>query len=374
MKIPKMFQAKGKLIGAYFILIVSTALYIYLNYSSVENGCRKKNNEQIISMFYLYEKMFRIYGSGKDILIENKNYIENNDLIEEFSKSTPLPIDKKNKRSKPYTLTFKYIAQKENLPPIFGRSRALFKDKPYFIKYRDGNAYLLGKLDTGSYIFITKNMDNNITSRKLFYFFINVMIFAVINLGLFIYLLYRLKKDRESKIDMELEYSYLQEETKKIAFEDKLTKAASRLKFEETLKDLIQISSRFEEQKFCLIILDIDNFKRVNDTFGHDYGDVVLKKVAGCIKTNTRSSDTFARWGGEEFVLILPMCRLEEGAAFAQKLRKFISNIPFEKIENITCSFGVVEFTPEDNEKSLLKRADLLLYKAKEKGKNRVEF
>lgn len=124
---------------------------------------------------------------------------------------------------------------------------------------------------------------------------------------------------------MEHSYKVLEEGTKKIAFEDSLTKAASRLKFDESLKDLIQIASRFEQSRFGIVMFDVDNFKSINDTFGHDCGDRVLKAISNCVKENIRSSDTFARWGGEEFVVLCAMSDIKQTLQLAQKLRKRLS-------------------------------------------------
>jgi len=169
------------------------------------------------------------------------------------------------------------------------------------------------------------------------------------------------------------EFQQLEEDTKKMAFEDTLTKAASRLKFEQTLKDLVHIGSRFEQNNFSVIMFDIDYFKRINDTYGHDYGDIVLKTIASTIKKQIRESDTFARWGGEEFVILLPITSLEEAIHLAQKLRKNISSIKFAKLGEVTCSFGVTPFRKDDTTKSIMKRVDSLLYEAKSNGRNRVE-
>lgn len=155
---------------------------------------------------------------------------------------------------------------------------------------------------------------------------------------------------------------------------DHLTKLYNRNKFDELLDDNIKDFSKKDDETFCLIILDIDNFKILNDTFGHLFGDQVLQNIASILTTKSRSSDTIARWGGEEFVLILPKTNLEQATIFAEKIRASIENFNFEKINKITCSIGLAQFHNSDCKLGLFKRADDALYRAKALGKNRVEL
>jgi len=124
-----------------------------------------------------------------------------------------------------------------------------------------------------------------------------------------------------------------------------------------------------------LIIFDIDNFKRINDTYGHNVGDIVLKKVADIVKKTLRRGDIFARWGGEEFVVLLPHTDLEAAYKVAEKLRKAIESLKIPEIgkEKVTASFGVTLVKPGERLEEAIFRADMALYWAKKKGKNRVE-
>jgi diguanylate cyclase (GGDEF)-like protein len=155
---------------------------------------------------------------------------------------------------------------------------------------------------------------------------------------------------------------------------DFLTKLYNRNKFEEFLDEEIQRFIKFPTQVFSLIILDIDNFKMLNDNFGHLFGDKILQEIAKILTLSSRDSDILARWGGEEFVVILPSTNIEKAMIFAEKLRSSIESFDFEKIHNITCSFGVSQFHNSDSKIELFKRADEALYKAKALGKNRVEL
>jgi len=122
-----------------------------------------------------------------------------------------------------------------------------------------------------------------------------------------------------------------------------------------------------------VIIIDIDHFKTINDTYGHDVGDTVLKELAELIQQLTRAQDLFARWGGEEFILLCKTVDLDEARRIAEKLRASIGSFPFSTVQHLTCSFGVC--APDHSEQTFdqrFKAADEALYRAKELGRNRV--
>jgi diguanylate cyclase (GGDEF)-like protein len=120
-----------------------------------------------------------------------------------------------------------------------------------------------------------------------------------------------------------------------------------------------------------VILLDVDHFKQINDTYGHDHGDAVLVKVARTLVEYLRTSDAVARWGGEEFLLVCPNTSLESGKALAEKLRYRIKNLTADACK-ISASFGVATLGNESIEK-LIKRVDEALYRAKQNGRDRVE-
>jgi diguanylate cyclase (GGDEF)-like protein len=121
-----------------------------------------------------------------------------------------------------------------------------------------------------------------------------------------------------------------------------------------------------------VILLDVDHFKQINDTHGHDHGDTVLVKVAHTLTEYLRTSDAVARWGGEEFLLVCPNTSLESGKALAEKLRYRIKNLGAEG-STLSASFGVATLGNESIEK-LIKRVDEALYRAKQNGRDRVEI
>ena len=151
---------------------------------------------------------------------------------------------------------------------------------------------------------------------------------------------------------------------------DELTQVFNKKVFNEIINKKIN-SKRKNESIFSLIIFDIDFFKKVNDNYGHLVGDDVLKKLALTIKTHIRTNDVLARWGGEEFVLIVQE-DLNTALAVAENLRQRIESEDFDIVKHITCSFGVTQFLSEDNEKTIINRADEALYMAKKTGRNRV--
>jgi diguanylate cyclase (GGDEF)-like protein len=153
---------------------------------------------------------------------------------------------------------------------------------------------------------------------------------------------------------------------------DALTGLHNRMKLDEALEDETNRARRYHSG-FAIIMLDIDNFKKVNDTYGHLAGDEVLKRVADLIKESLRKTDTPGRWGGEEFLVLLPQQDGSSARIVAEKLRVAIEAADFPDFGVITASFGVTDLTPDDTVATLVKRADEALYRAKELGKNRVE-
>ena len=166
---------------------------------------------------------------------------------------------------------------------------------------------------------------------------------------------------------------HLEDELKEHASTDSLTKAYNRLKFDEIIESEINRSKRYD-QMLSLIAFDIDHFKTVNDNYGHLFGDYVLKTIVNLTKDNIRGVDYLARWGGEEFMIILPETGMERAEALAQRIKEEIENYKFKKTVKVTVSFGVAQFKKDDSENTLIKRADDALYKAKNKGRNRVEI
>jgi len=163
------------------------------------------------------------------------------------------------------------------------------------------------------------------------------------------------------------------EQVEYLSLTDPLTEIANRRKVELTLKSEIDRTRR-TEKPLSVIMIDIDHFKKTNDTYGHESGDIVLKKFAETIKNSIRITDLVGRIGGEEFLVICPETDSSEAATLANKLRLAVESINFEHLPGITASFGCAEFFPgEDSYDNIISRSDKALYKAKENGRNRVE-
>ena len=153
---------------------------------------------------------------------------------------------------------------------------------------------------------------------------------------------------------------------------DPLTGIYNRAKCNDELNLEMERSRRYGSP-LSLIMLDIDLFKRINDSKGHLVGDRVLIELCRTVTERIRSCDTFARWGGEEFTLLLPGNSLDSADRLAEQLRSLIAQSSFANLSQVTCSFGVTQFQIDDTLESFTGRSDKALYLAKQKGRNRVE-
>ena len=158
-----------------------------------------------------------------------------------------------------------------------------------------------------------------------------------------------------------------------LATTDALTGVYNRRKFNDlTLAEVERV--RRYGHPLSLLILDIDHFKRVNDTYGHEAGDEVLVVLAGLIRAAIRATDSLARWGGEEFVVLSPDVTLEGEAELAERLRAAASTHEHSSVGTVTASFGVAQYRAGETPDELFARADEALYRAKEGGRDRVEL
>ena len=168
-------------------------------------------------------------------------------------------------------------------------------------------------------------------------------------------------------------YKKIAEELCCLSQTDYLTNSYNRRYFTQKLEEEIERAKRAGSD-FSLIMLDIDRFKSINDRFGHNAGDLVLKSVAELIKNRIRKIDTLARWGGEEFVLLLPDTPVENAARLAEELRESLSRLDIPGVASVTASFGVAGYRPGDTIDALTHRADDLMYEAKAAGRNCVRY
>jgi len=157
----------------------------------------------------------------------------------------------------------------------------------------------------------------------------------------------------------------------KIAITDLLTGAFNRRYLTEETQGEIAEARRYG-QKIGLLMLDIDHFKHINDQFGHVAGDQVLKELVMRVKGQLREADTLARWGGEEFLILLPHCTLDDTLGLAEKLRKSIADNAFPEVGSVQISIGVSEYRPRETFIEWLNRTDRAMYRAKSEGRNTV--
>ncbi len=210
--------------------------------------------------------------------------------------------------------------------------------------------------------YLSVNYQQGYTRGYLFGVVFSALVLVLVLFGWAVYL----KKEINKRI-------LLEEELEKLATIDKLTSVLNRHKIDISLDEQVKISKRYG-RKFSVIFFDIDHFKNINDTYGHRVGDIALKELTNVVSKLIRESDIFGRWGGEEFLIILPETNLDEAVKLAEKIRVSIEKHVFKIVKHFTCSFGVSEFRDGDDAQSLVSRVDNNMYDAKKAGRNTVKF
>lgn len=167
------------------------------------------------------------------------------------------------------------------------------------------------------------------------------------------------------------ERSRMEGEIRRMANTDWLTGIANRLSLGNTLESEIERSRRYG-RPLSLIMFDVDAFKALNDEFGHEAGDEVLRRLARTVSGLIRDADALSRWGGEEFMVVVPEADAARAGEVAEKLRRNVAAMELPGLPTVTASFGVTELQADDNAKTLVRRVDEAMYQAKEGGRNRV--
>lgn len=314
------------------------------------------------------------YGIGPD-------YIEKK-LYNNFSVKTELLIENnaiKKMSENPYSEKIKkFTVTKKD--PIFDKINKDIKlEMEHQIISADGKTYLvINNLNLENFqnipigkIVVAKDITNIINKNKEEMFLSYSINIAILFIGLIVlYIIFSnysasLKRSYKHIDDLNIQ----SEKLRHIADIDDLTKVYNKRFFNNYLKEFLK-----SESKGVIVFFDIDHFKQVNDTYGHVTGDKVLKDLTSIIENSIRKNDVFVRWGGEEFVLLFEDIDTKAAYEKCEELRVQIENEVFTKNISITLSFGLTNIVKEDSMKSLLKRADTLLYKAKADGRNRVVF
>jgi diguanylate cyclase (GGDEF)-like protein len=182
--------------------------------------------------------------------------------------------------------------------------------------------------------------------------------------------------DRSERVEHKLRASNLELEQLRIELErlvvvDPLTGVFNRRKFHETLGMSITSAMR-HQHLFALLLFDIDNFKKINDRFGHQSGDEVLRIVCGLVASSVRSADQIFRVGGEEFCLVATATDLEQAKTLAEKIRQVVESYVFPEVGQVTISIGIAYFREGDTQQLIFARADSAMYQAKHRGRNCV--
>ena len=185
----------------------------------------------------------------------------------------------------------------------------------------------------------------------------------------------RKKKDEKEAIKLKREISFIKDENQylnQIATTDKLTQIYNRYHIDNVLNE--QFNNEIFKEQLSIIFIDIDDFKKINDNYGHIIGDIVLREFSQLIKSNIRNNDILGRWGGEEFIVISTNTDIKTSILIAEKLKNIIEKNIFANNIHITSSFGIVNSKKDDTLNTLLSRADLKLYLSKSNGKNCISF
>jgi len=178
-------------------------------------------------------------------------------------------------------------------------------------------------------------------------------------------------QDLSAKVDMKRQLTELYQ----ACSSDPLTRVANRAEFERTLREYA-IAHRANHARCCIIVCDLDFFKMVNDTYGHNVGDQALIAFAQLLSKHTRARDIVARYGGEEFVILCANCDLQTAVERAEQIRKLLNSTPQQMLDGkaLSASFGVAELSENEDITDFFVRADKALYAAKQRGRNRVEM
>ncbi len=174
-------------------------------------------------------------------------------------------------------------------------------------------------------------------------------------------------------IDDITEEKQMEYELRHLSTIDYLTNIYNRRFFMEKLETEVERAQR-TGSKFSLVMLDIDHFKKINDNFGHNAGDLVLKSIAEVIKNRIRKIDCLARWGGEEFIILMLDTTVSMSKVLIEELQESISKINIPRVDSVTASFGVVGYSKDDTVDTLVQKADAMMYKAKTEGRNCVRY
>jgi len=372
-------------------------------YGSLRSAIHKvQNYAKEHNYTLLLAKIYELRKNEKDFMLRKKlKYVK--EFLQNFNKLSSLKVDESMKNYlREYKEEFLALVEKEILcgldenSGLQGKMRqnvhktehllqVLEKNIANFEKKHEKNMfaqiYLSAFVTVALVLFLIIAIANNILD--------SLRIFQKGLLDFFDYLNKKREDISTIKIDKKDEFAQMaelinkqivqaadfmkEEETKLKGFAefDELTGIYNRRKFNDLLTYHINKFKRYKTE-FSLVFIDLDNFKKINDTYGHAVGDIILQKFVQITKENIRDVDIFARWGGEEFTLLLPNTDIENAYIVSEKIRKAIENYHDPIIGSFTVSLGVTSITAKDTLESLIEKSDKALYKAKREGKNKT--
>ncbi|WP_164970286.1 GGDEF domain-containing protein [Halarcobacter ebronensis] len=339
----------------------------------------------------------RDYGFDfyEDILFTSSLYLENNPkIVKDFYDATikgwKYAFD--NIRKSATVIYEKYNTQKKSLKSLIEEGYSLKEyaidndinkighlDKRRLEKICDVYkiiGLLDSEVDIDSFVYKNNNYDVielELSNNQIFlYTFYSLIIFGLLTLLIIYYIIKKRWLIPTATLDdvIETKTNQLKEES----ITDSLTEVKNRKAYNEKIKELLNTKKR-HSIPFCLVLIDIDDFKKINDEFGHDIGDEVLINFCRLVEIHLRTNDTIFRVGGEEFMILLPNTDIENGHKVCRKLLHCTQeSLLVEEKKKVTVSVGLVEVKEDDTEESIYKRVDILLYKSKRNGKNQISF
>ncbi len=333
---------KNKTSKLYFITLILTVLTIcILNFLYTYEQNIKKNIYKQISIL-----------KNRIIFLNKVQYFYDRAILE-YNKHNNKKAIFNLKISKSFILTYNIQKNKnfKNILKLIIKTEQNIKNnnKFNFLNYQKNLFIYISKIDDNFYMKtqeLTQSFENFIYKNKYNIIIIQILIIIISILIIIVLLFYKLKTIFKNN-----------------AYSDHLTKSFNRRCFFEKIKKL-------PKGTHSLIMFDIDYFKKINDTYGHDIGDYILKEIVNLIKNNIRKNDLIFRWGGEEFIILLENVSKNKAFEIAENLRKLIQSHNFNGIK-ITASFGVKEIKNKISANDL-KTLDNALYLSKQKGRNQV--
>lgn len=208
----------------------------------------------------------------------------------------------------------------------------------------------------------------NIHNKQLQFSIASLIFILVVVIGIIVYFENHI---RDIMLSYENQINIYTDRLEKLSVTDPLTGLFNRVQLDNVFQYEIRQAKRYNKT-FSIILLDLDKFKTINDSYGHQLGDKTLQTIANALKENIRSVDTVGRWGGEEFLIICPESGLEDTRQVAEKIRRTIEDQTIETVGHVTASLGVGSYINGESKETLFERADQALYRAKKNGRNRV--